>query len=105
MKKIISLIFTGLVFASLFALPVMAMPQEKVEAFVCPVITSAAMGEHNPNAVPLGATGTFTVGQPTAHHIYVPAHATNMDGAGIPGGPQSQPGDADYTAIWAVQER
>jgi hypothetical protein len=33
----------------------------------------------------------------------VPIHATNMDGSGIPGGPQSQPGDADYTAIWANQ--
>ena len=103
MKKVISLIFTGLVFASLFALPVMAMPQEKVEAFVCPVISSDAVGEHNPTAVPLGDTGTYTVTNPTIHHFYVPAHATNMDGAGIPGGPQSQPGDTDYTAIWAVQ--
>lgn len=83
---------------------VLAAPPEKVEAFVCPVIKSEAMGMHNPNAVALGATGTYTVDKPTAHHKYVPIHATNMDGAGVPGGPQSAPGDTDYTAIWAVQE-
>ena len=76
----------------------------KIDAFVCPVITALAVGDHNPNAVPLGGTGTWTVGPPTitkTHNMMVPAHATNMDGSGVPGGPQSQPGDTDYTAIWA----
>ena len=97
---IISLVITGIIATTGAA---SAAAPEKVEAFVCPVINSAQMGMHNPNAVPLGDTGTYTVGQPTAHHKYVPAQATNMDGAGIPGGPQAAPGDTDYTAIWAVQ--
>ena len=31
----------------------------------------------------------------------VPAHATNGDGAGTPGGAHSSPGDSDYTAVWS----
>ena len=79
----------------------------KVSAFVCPVITQTAVGEHNPKAVPLGETGTYTVGPPTGAsggELMVPAHATNGNGYGVPGGPQSQPGDTDYTAIWARQQ-
>ena len=69
--------------------------------FVCPVITSDAMGEHNPNAVPLGDTGHWTVGpSTTADHLNVPDQATNGGGDGVPGGPHSAPGDTDYTAIW-----
>lgn len=102
MKKIFLLAIAMLV----FSFGAFAAPVEKTSAFVCPVITSAAMGEHNPNAVPLGATGTYTVGPPTGArggNLMVPVHATNMNGSGIPGGPQSQPGDTDYTAIWATQ--
>jgi len=82
---------------------VMAAPPDHADHgndFVCPVISSQNMGEHNPNAVPLGESGTFTVGQPTRHYINVPDQATNMGGAGVPGGPQAAPGDTDYTAIW-----
>jgi hypothetical protein len=77
---------------------------EKVSAFVCPVIPSAAVGENNPQAKPLGDTGTYTVGPPTAAdggNLMVPITATNADGSGVPGGPQSAPGDTNYTAIWA----
>jgi len=68
--------------------------------FVCPVITSEGMGEHNPNAVPIGE-GHWTVGpSTTADHLNVPDQATNGGGTGSPGGPHSEPGDTDYTAIW-----
>jgi len=80
----------------------------KVLAFVCPVITSTAVGLHNPKAVELGSSGTYTVGPPTNARggmLMVPARATNADGYGIPGvtsgiNKQSQPGDTNYTAIW-----
>jgi hypothetical protein len=70
--------------------------------FVCPVITSEAVGEHNPIAGELGDTGTYTVVPATsqANNMNVPDTATNGDGYGVPGGPQSAPGDTDYTAIW-----
>jgi len=84
---------------------------DKVEGFVCPVITQSAVGMHNPKAVPLGDSGTYTVGPPTGANggaLMIPVGATNADGYGVPGmtsGPnqQSQPGDTDYTAIWAKQ--
>lgn len=104
MKKII-LGAAAMVFMFAFSASIaLASPVEKTAAFVCPVIESQAVGLHNPNAIPLGDTGTWTVvrGQST-HQMMVPVHATNMDGYGIPGGPQSGPGDQDYTAIWAVQ--
>jgi len=70
--------------------------------FVCPVIKSGAVGAHNPVASPLGNTGTYTVVPQTsqANHLNVPDHATNGNGSGVPGGPQSAPSDTDYTAIW-----
>jgi hypothetical protein len=73
--------------------------------FVCPVIPSQAVGEHNPIAGPLGDTGTYTVVPATsqANQMNVPDYATNMDGTGVPGGPQAAPGDTDYTAIWNGQ--
>ena len=88
----------GLILSSVV---VFAQP-EKVNAFVCPVITAEAVGVHNPVAGELGATGTYTVVPTTANNgdLTVPIHATNMDGNGVPGGPQSEPGDTDYTAIW-----
>lgn len=81
----------------------------KVSAFVCPVITQTAVGMHNPKAVPLGNSGTYTIGPPTGARggeLMVPEHATNADGYGVPGdttgsNAQSQPGDTDYTAIWS----
>jgi hypothetical protein len=73
--------------------------------FVCPVIPNAAVGEHNPVAGPLGSTGAYTVVPATsqASNMNVPDQATNMNGDGIPGGPQASPGDTDYTAIWNGQ--
>ena len=104
MNKKVSIVFLGLVMASLLVVPVMAQPPEKTEAFVCPVITQEAVGMHNPIASPIGE-GHYTVVPTTANNgnLYVPIHATNGDGAGTPPGPHSQPGDTDYTAIWAAQ--
>lgn len=79
---------------------------EKVEGFVCPTITQTAVGENNPKAVPLGDTGDYTIGPSTGASggtVLIPVHATNGDGYGTPGGWHAQPGDTDYTAIWARQ--
>ena len=65
--------------------------------FVCPVITTANV-LHSPKAGSLGVEGFYTIGGPD---VMVPVHATNGDGAGSPGGPFSQPGDTNYTAIWS----
>ena len=114
MKKLILAVAIGFVFASsAFASGPVALTEsqmdqvtaggvEKVSAFVCPVITSQAVGEHNPQAGELGDSGTYTVVPSTANNgeLSVPIHATNADGYGVPGGPQSAPGDTSYTAIW-----
>lgn len=73
---------------------------ERVLAFVCPVLTTAAVfrdGE-GPGG-PLGIEGYYTIGGPD---VMVPLRATNGDGDGSnPGGPFNTPGDTPYTAIWA----
>jgi hypothetical protein len=115
MRKLILALAAGFVFAfSAFASGPVALTEsqmdqvtaggvEKVSAFVCPVITSQAVGDHNPQAVELGDSGTYTVVPENAGNLWVPATATNGDGSGIPGGPQAVPGDTSYTAIWARQ--
>jgi hypothetical protein len=69
---------------------------ETVDGFVCPVITTESV-LHSPKAAVIGE-GHYTIGGPD---VSVPLHATNGEGAGTPPGPHSQPGDTDYTAIWA----
>ncbi|HSS66620.1 MAG TPA: hypothetical protein VLS27_19475 [Gammaproteobacteria bacterium] len=69
---------------------------ERVDGFVCPVITTAAV-LNSPNGMPIGE-GHYTIIGPD---VMIPVHATNGDGQGSPPGPHSQPGDTDYTAIWA----
>lgn len=69
---------------------------EKVDGFVCPVITTDAV-LNSVHGAEIGE-GHYSVIGPD---VSVPLHATNGDGAGTPGGPHSQPGDTDYTAIWA----
>ena len=68
---------------------------EKVDGFVCPVITTENV-LHSPKGGMIGE-GHYTIGGPT---LNVPVHATNGSGTGTPPGPHSQPGDTDYTAIW-----
>jgi hypothetical protein len=69
---------------------------ERVDGFVCPVITTEAV-LNSPNGMAIGE-GHYTIIGPD---VSVPMHATNGNGSGTPGGPHSQPGDTDYTAIWA----
>jgi hypothetical protein len=73
---------------------------ERVEGFVCPVLTTDAVfrdGE-GPGG-PLGIEGYYTIPGPD---VMVPVHATNGSGDGSnPGGPFNTPGDLSYTAIWA----
>jgi len=73
---------------------------ERVDGFVCPVLTTDAVyrdGE-GPGG-PLGIEGYYTIGGPD---VMVPLHATNGNGDGSnPGGPFNEPGDTSYTAIWA----
>lgn len=68
---------------------------EKVDGFVCPVISTDAVLN---SAKGIVINGAYSVLGPD---VSVPVHATNGDGAGSPGGPFSRPGDTDYTAIWA----
>lgn len=67
--------------------------------FVCPVFKSSSVGQHNPNAEQIGG-GDYAIVPQGADHLNVPDHATNMDGAGSPGGAHARPGDRDYSAIW-----
>ena len=69
---------------------------ERVDGFVCPVITTDAV-LNSTNGMAIGE-GHYTIIGPD---VMVPVHATNGNGQGIPPGPHSQPGDTDYTAIWA----
>ena len=70
---------------------------EKVDGFVCPVITTAAV-LNSPNAVQIN--GAYTIIGP---NVSVPIHATNDDGAGRPGGDFASPGDANYSAVWGFR--
>jgi hypothetical protein len=76
----------------------LAAPVQKTDGFVCPVISTEAV-LHSPLAVTLGDTGDYSIIGP---NVGVPVHATNADGAGVPGGAHASPGDTDYTAIWAL---
>ena len=105
-KMALALFATGLFASSAYAGPVSltaaqmdsvaAGGVETIDGFVCPVITTAAV-LHSPKAMAIGE-GHYTIIGPD---VSVPLHATNGNGAGTPGGPHSQPGDTDYTAIWA----
>jgi len=68
---------------------------ERVDGFVCPVITTDAV-LNSPKGMAIGE-GHYTIIGP---NVAVPIHATNGDGQGTPPGPHSAPGDTDYTAIW-----
>lgn len=71
---------------------------ERVDGFVCPVISTDAVLNSVNGAGPIGE-GDYTIVGPD---VSIPLHATNGDGAGTPGGSHSNPGDTDYTAIWAL---
>jgi len=109
--KLTSAVFTGcLLAAGAFAEPislndaqldsVAAGGMERVDGFVCPVITTdAVFRDGSGPGGELGIEGYYTIGGPD---VMVPLHATNGAGDGSnPGGPFNQPGDISYTAIWA----
>jgi hypothetical protein len=113
MKKTISIIFVSFMLASLFAVPVFAASNEKVDAFVCPVLGGKAGENGNHKGLTYidntayGVDSFYTnirgASGKGPHIKSVPIHATNMDGSGNPHGPYSSPGDTDYTAIWATE--
>ena len=74
---------------------------ETTDGFVCPVLGGQAGGSHGSSApdpfVTIGGGDTTIIGP----DVTVPIHATNDDGAGIPGDAHASPGDDGYTAIWA----
>jgi hypothetical protein len=96
MKKIL---ITSSLFLTFLAVSTnSAFALEKTDGFVCPVFNdNSAVGEHNPNAVPI-ANGDYTIAGP---NVSVPLHATNDDGEGSPGGNHVGPNDTTYSAIWA----
>ena len=107
MPKLHRLILLPLV-AGLFWAAAMPVLADGGNDFVCPVFnSSAAVGEKNPNAQPIGGGDSTIIpgantGTPRANQLDVPDLATNMDGAGSPAGSHASPGDTDYSAIWNV---
>ena len=73
---------------------------EKVDGFVCPVISTAAV-LNSTKGIAIG-DGQYSIAGPI---VSVPVHATNRDGAGRPGpgNDRAAPGDSDYTAIWGIR--
>lgn len=106
LKAATLMMFSGMLVSVAYASPVLlsdaqmdtiaAGGVDKVYGFVCPVITTAGV-LNSPKGMPIGE-GHYTIIGP---NVSIPEFATNGDGAGTPGGPHSQPGDTDYTAIWA----
>ena len=99
MKRTISLM-AGLGLLAVLLVPSTGSAMEKVDGFVCPVLTAEAVGQHNPQATPIGG-GDYTVGTVA---VAVPITATNDDGAGTPAGDHARPGDSTYTAIWNISQ-
>src|SRR3989344_5847848 len=96
MKKIIQISAIGtMLLSASFAFA--AVP-EMTDGFICPVIKTEAV-LNSPKGAAIGE-GHYSIIGP---EVMVPMHATNGDGAGVPPGPHSMPGDTDYTAIWASQ--
>jgi hypothetical protein len=95
MKKLTSVLFASIIFASLFIVPALAQP-DKVDGFVCPVLGGkAGMNGKSPKIGGI-AGGYYTVVGPD---VSIPEHATN---SGFPSveGSFGTPGDEGYTAIW-----
>jgi len=69
---------------------------EKTDGFVCPVVSTDAV-LNSPKGGAIGE-GHYTIIGPD---VSVPILATNDGGEGTPPGPHSEPGDSDYTAVWA----
>ena len=104
-KFILTAIATGLFASSVYATPVSLTDSQldsvaaggvdRVDGFVCPVISTAKVLNSTKG---ITINGAYSVLGP---NVSIPLHATNGNGAGSPGGSFSSPGDSDYTAIWA----
>lgn len=92
-----TLLFTAGANASPVTLSLAQMDTVSGGAFVCPVISTAAVLNSPKSAFVDGQL--YTIIGPTVGSG-VQAHATNDDGAGNPHGPYASPGDTTYTAIW-----
>lgn len=72
--------------------------------FVCPVLPVSDHAKDHSNAgfitIADGDTSILPGAAGVSGAIDVPAHATNSDGAGSPGGAHASPGESGYTAIW-----
>lgn len=98
MKKLIILAIAVAVI-SIMAIPA-TLFADTVEGFVCPVISTENV-LNSPNGAMIGQ-GNYTIIGP---NVTVGSYkATNGEGTGTPPGPHSEPGDKDYTAIWAHQD-
>ena len=95
-KKLATSVAASSAFFVALATPTFAAPAERVDGFVCPVITTDAV-MHSPNGGEI-FDGDYTILGPD---VSVPVHATNGDGTDTPDGPHSASGDTDYTAIWS----
>ena len=94
-----SMLLAGLL-AALTATAAFAEEPEPTDGFVCPVLGGQAGDAHGNSSVEKFTTiggGDVSVIGPD---VTVPLHATNDNGAGLPGGDHASPGDAGYTAIW-----
>ena len=94
-----SILLAGLL-AALTATAAFAAEPEPTDGFVCPVLGGQAGGDHGNSSpdpiVGIGGGDSSVIGP----EVTVPLHATNDNGAGLPGGDHASPGGADYTAIW-----
>ena len=70
---------------------------EKVDGFVCPVISTRGV-LNSPKGIEIN--GAYSIKGP---EVSVPARATNDGGAGRPGGDHASPGDTTYTAVWGFR--
>jgi hypothetical protein len=95
-KKTISIMFMSVILASLFVVPVLADPPEKVDGFVCPVLGGKAGMDGKSQKIEAIAGGYYTVAGP---EVIVPEHATN-DGFPSVADSFNVPSEEGYTEIW-----
>ena len=72
---------------------------DPAEGFICPVLGGQAGENGNANGITVTPNFSTVIGP----EVVVPSHATNLDGAGSPGGEYASPGDTNYSAIWGVR--
>ena len=97
-----------LVLTGILAVFTLALSGTARADFVCPVLPANqnAVNQVSDNANWITISGGDTsilpgaAGDPASSPVSVPDQATNMNGAGSPGGTHAGPGDSGYTAVW-----